>query len=166
MKKILILYATRTGSTAEIAAGIAEMLHGAGASVDVLPIESAHDVKDYDAVVVGSAIRMGQWLPEAIEFVKANCETLRHIPTAYFLVSGLLHEDTLEMRQKVLAFLNPVRAIVEPVSVGMLAGKMDYSKLSWPDRFIAKAVTPEGDWRNWDAIRGWAQELQTSLVHP
>ena len=39
---------------------------------------------------------MGHWLPEAVEFVKANRETLSHIPTAYFLVSGLLRVETLE----------------------------------------------------------------------
>jgi menaquinone-dependent protoporphyrinogen oxidase len=166
MKKILVTYATRAGSTAEVATGIAEVLRAAGTIVDTQPIKAVRDVNGYDAVVVGSAIRMGQWLPEAVEFVKAHCETLSHIPTAYFLVSGLLHEDTPEMRQKVLAFLNPVHAILEPVSIGMFAGKMDYSKLSWLDRLMAKAVgTPEGDWRNWEAIREWTQELETGLIH-
>jgi len=47
----------------------------------------------------------------------------------------------------------------------MFAGKMDYSKLSWLDRTIAKAVkSVEGTGANWDAIRGWAQGLQTTLV--
>ena len=166
MKKILVTYATRAGSTAEVAAGIAEVLRAAGTIVDTQPIRAVRDMNGYDAVIVGSAIRMGQWLPEAVEFVKAHCGTLSQIPTAYFLVSGLLHEDTPEMRQKVLAFLNPVHAILEPVSIGMFAGKMDSSKLSWLDRLMAKAVgTPEGDWRNWEAIREWTQELETGLVH-
>ncbi len=121
---------------------------------------------DYDAVVVGSAIRMGHWLPEAVAFVKANRGILSYIPTAYFVVSAFLREDTPEMRQKVEAYLDPVCAILEPMSIGLFAGQIDYHKLSWLDRTITKAVgMPEGNWRDWAAIRAWARELQPSLVH-
>jgi menaquinone-dependent protoporphyrinogen oxidase len=164
MNKILVTYATRAGSTAEVAASIAEVLSEAGATVDVKPVPAVHEVKGYDAVVVGSAIRMGRWLPEAVEFVKANRETLSHIPTSYFLVSGFLREDTPEMRRKVLAYLDPVRTMLDPTSIGLFAGKIDYSKMDWVDRSIAEAVSSsEEDWRNWEAIRAWAHELQTSL---
>jgi len=64
----------------------------------------------------------------AIAFVRAHREPLSHIPTAYFLVSGLLRDDTPEMRAKLLAFLDPVRAILEPSSIGLFAGKIDFSK--------------------------------------
>jgi menaquinone-dependent protoporphyrinogen oxidase len=166
MNKILVTYATRAGSTFEVAARVAEVLRTAGATVDVKPVPAVHEVKGYDAVIVGSAIRMGRWLPEAEAFVKANCETLSHIPTAYFLVSGLLRNDTPEMRHKVLAYLDPVRKILEPISIGLFAGKMDYSKMDWHDRSIAEAVSSsEGDWRSWETIRGWAQELQPILAY-
>jgi len=166
MHKILVTYATRAGSTFEVAEQVAEGLRAAGATVDVKPVPAVHEVKGYDAVIVGSAIRMGHWLPEAVAFVQAHRETLSHIPTAYFLVSGLLRDDTPGMRRKVLAFLDPVRTILEPTSIGLFAGKMDYSKMDWLDRSIAEAVSSsEGDWRNWEAIRGWAQDLQTNLIH-
>ncbi len=108
---------------------------------------------------------MGHWLPEVVTFVKANRDTLSHIPTAYFLVSGLLREDTPEMRKTVLAYLDPVRVILEPTSIGLFAGKIDYSKLSWLDRIIAKKVMSEGDGRNWDAIQSWARELLATALH-
>jgi len=166
MHKILVTYATRAGSTFEVAEQVAEVLRAAGATVDVKPVPAVHEVKGYDAVVIGSAIRMGHWLPEAVAFVKTYREPLSHIPTAYFLVSGLLRDDTPGMRRKVLAFLDPVRTILEPTSIGLFAGKMDYSKMDWLDRSIAEAVSSsEGDWRNWEAIRGWAQDLQTNLIH-
>jgi len=161
-----VTYATRAGSTFEVAEQVAEVLRAAGATVDVKPVPAVHEVKGYDAVIVGSAIRMGHWLPEAVAFVQAHRETLSHIPTAYFLVSGLLRDDTPGMRRKVLAFLDPVRTILEPTSIGLFAGKMDYSKMDSLDRSIAEAVSSsEGDWRNWEAIRGWAHDLQTRLVH-
>ncbi len=160
MKKILVTYATRAGSTIQIAETIAQTLGGTGSAVDMRPIKSVTDLKGYDAVVIGSAIRMGQWLPEAVQFVKTNQSTLANVPTAYFLVSGFLKNDTPEMRKTVEAYLDPVRKILEPKSIGMFAGKMDYGKLSFLDRTIAKVMkAEEGDWRNWDAVRGWAHDL-------
>ncbi len=143
MNKILVTYATRAGSTFEVAVLVAEVLRTAGATVE----------------------RMGQWLPEAVEFVKANRETLSHLTTAYFLVSGFLREDTPEMRQRALAYLDPVRKVLEPASIGLFAGKMDYSTMDWIDRSIAEAVSSaQGDWRNWEAIHNWAHDLSHLIV--
>jgi len=165
MTKILVTYATRAGSTAEVAALVAEVLHVAGATVDVKYVTAVHELKGYDAVVIGSAIRMGQWLPEAVEFVKANRETLIQIPIAYFLVSGSLREDSPEMRQRVLAYLDPVRKILEPTSIGLFAGKMDYSKINWFDRSIAEAISSsEGGWLDREAVRRWAHDLLPALL--
>jgi len=165
MNKILVTYATRAGSTFEVAALVAEVLRTTGATVDVTYVRAVRELKDYDAVVIGSAIRMGQWLPEAVEFVEANCETLSHIPTAYFVVSGFLREDSPKMRQRALAYLDPVRTMLEPISIGLFAGKMDYSKMNWFDRSIAEAVSSSaGDWRDWQAIRSWAQDLSRLLA--
>jgi menaquinone-dependent protoporphyrinogen oxidase len=166
MNKILVTFATRAGSTYEVAARVAEVLRAAGTTVDVKPVTAVHELKGYEAIVVGSAIRMGHWLPEAVEFVKTHRETLSGIPTAYFLVSGLLRNDTPETRRKVLAFLDPVRALLEPVSIGLFAGKLDYSTMDGLDRSIAEAVSSaEGDWRNWEAIDEWAHNLQLVLAH-
>jgi menaquinone-dependent protoporphyrinogen oxidase len=166
MKKILVTFATRAGSTYEIATRVAEVLREAGATVEVKPVTAVHELQGYQAVVVGSAIRMGRWLPEAVEFIKANRETLSHIPTAYFVVSGLLRTETAEMRRQVLAFLDPVRALLEPVRIGLFAGKLDYRTIDGFDRSIAEAVSSaEGDWRNWEAIDAWARDLLPVLAH-
>ncbi len=165
MNKILVTYATKAGSTVQVAETIAQTLSATGVTVDLRPIKNLKDAAGYEAVVIGSAIRMGQWLPEAVQFVKSNQVALARIPTAYFLVSGMLKEDTPEMRKTVGAFLDPVRKILEPKSIGLFAGKMDYSKLSFLDRTIAQMIkSTEGDWRNWEAIRGWAQSLPPILI--
>jgi menaquinone-dependent protoporphyrinogen oxidase len=157
--KILVAYASKAGSTGEVAQAIGETLSARGAGVDVLQIKHVTDVTVYKAVVIGSAIRMGQWLPEAVNFVKTHQVELRQRPTAFFLVSGTLKDNTPERIQKVGAALDPVRALLEPVSSGMFAGKIDYGKLSFLDRTIARAVgSVEGDWRDWDAIRAWAAQ--------
>ena len=63
--RILVTYATRAGSTAEVAAACAETLAARGYAVDVKPVKEKTQLTGYSAVVLGSAIRMGDWLPEA-----------------------------------------------------------------------------------------------------
>jgi menaquinone-dependent protoporphyrinogen oxidase len=157
--KVLVAYATRAGSTAEVAQAIGEVLRGRGDAVDVAPVKEVRDLSPYRAVIAGSAIRMGSWLPEAVEFVTKNQAGLSKVPTAFFVVSGFMKDDTTEMRAKVSAFLDPVRAMVKPDKEGLFAGKMDYSKITFLDRLIAKMVkSVEGDWRNWVQIRAWAAD--------
>jgi menaquinone-dependent protoporphyrinogen oxidase len=157
--KVLVIYATRAGSTAEVAQAIGEVLRSKGENVDVAPVKEVKDLSPYRAVIVGSAIRMGSWLPEAVDFVTKNQAALNKMPTAFFVVSGYLRENTPEVRAKVSAFLDPVRAIMKPGKEGLFAGKMDYSKISFLDRTIAKMVkSVEGDWRKWDEIRTWAAD--------
>lgn len=161
MKKILVAYATRAGSTIDVAMTIASALRHENTIVDVENVKDFKGVIDYDVVVVGSAIRMGHWLPEAIEFVQNNKGTLSQIPTAYFLVSGSLSKDTPEALSTVLSYIDPVCAIIEPVSIGLFAGKIDYQRLPWIDRTIARMTgAVESDGRNWEMIRQWAEDLQ------
>jgi menaquinone-dependent protoporphyrinogen oxidase len=163
--KILVAYASKCGSTAEIAQVVGQALCDAGAAVDVRPIKEVAGLQPYRAAVVGSAIRVGQWLPEAKQFVETHQEELHGMPAGYFFSCMTLYEDTEENRQTVAAYLEPIRAMVEPVAEGRFAGAMDYSKLSMVTRLMMKAMSvPEGDYRDWDAIRAWGTELYTSLT--
>lgn len=163
--RILVTYASRAGSTGTVAEAIGQTLCGTGAIVDVRPIKNVTDLTGYDAVVVGSAIRMGQWLPEAVQFVKTHQAVLQQISTAYFTVCLTLKDDTEENRRVVAAYTDPVRAIHQPDQEAFFAGQMDYSRLSLLDSWMARWVkAPEGDWRNWEAIRGWAKNLSPVLL--
>ena len=163
--KILVAYASRAGSTGGVAEAIGQVLCNGGVAVDVRLAKEVTDVSPYRAVVVGSAIRMGQWLPEAIKFVEMHRDALSQVPVAYFAVCMTLAEDTEENRRMVAAYLDPVREIVQPVDVGLFAGAMDYGKLSFIFRLVIKAMkVPEGDFRNWDAIRDWAANVRPRLL--
>jgi menaquinone-dependent protoporphyrinogen oxidase len=136
--------------------------------VDVRLAKEVTDLSPYRAVVVGSGIRVGKWLPEAVQFVERHQEALRRMPVAYFLVCLTLKDDTEENRRTVAAYLDPVREQVpqgQPVDVGLFAGVMDYSKLSFMLRLMMKAMgSPEGDFRDWEAIRAWASQVRARLV--
>ena len=158
--KILVAYASRAGSSGEVAEAIGEVLCGGGAAVDVRLAKDVTDVSPYRAVVVGSAIYMGRWMSEAVKFVETHRDALSRVPVAYFTVCLTMKDDTEENRRTVAAYLDPVREVVQPLDVGLFAGRLDYSKLPFLYRLIIKAMKqPEGDYRNWEAIRAWAGEL-------
>ncbi len=162
-QRFLVTYASKAGSTGEVAKAIAQVLAGRGAAVDVTPVEAVSNIQDYQAVIIGSAIRMGSWLRAATRFVETHQPDLSRIPTAYFSCGLGLREENEKNRAEALATMDPVRGMVKPVAMGAFAGKMDYSKLSFLDRMIIKAVGgSEGDFRPWEAIRAWAGSLQLS----
>jgi len=163
--KILVAYASKCGSTGQVAEAIGRTLANNGATVDVRHINNVSDLSAYRAVVLGSAIRQAKWLPEAVKFVEAHQPELSRVPTAYFTVCMTLSEDTEESRRKAAAFLEPVRQILEPVEEGFFAGKMDYGQLGLVERLMIERVMqiPQGDFRNWTAIQTWAQALPARL---
>jgi menaquinone-dependent protoporphyrinogen oxidase len=160
--RVLIAYASRCGSTAGVADTVGQVLGGTGASVDVRLVADVSDLGRYQAVVVGSAIRMGKWLPEAADFVKKRQDELSRMPCAYFVACLTMKDDTPENRTKVMAYLDPVRresAKAQPVSIGLFPGAIDFSKLSFGPKTVLKMMgTPEGDYRDWPAVKAWAAD--------
>ena len=157
---ILVAYASRAGSTIEVAQSVAKELAARGYSVDVRPVKQVSSLKGYSAVVLGSAIRMGGWLPEAVKFVEANRADLAELPTAFFALHLMNTADDETSRKARLAYLDPVRKLVTPQSEAFFAGVGDRSKVSFIDGLISKLVkSSEGDFRNWDAIRAWSQTI-------
>lgn len=159
--RILVTYATRAGSTAEIAQAIAETLAARGYAVDVKPMKEKPALEGYSAVVLGSAIRMGAWLPEAVAYVKANEAALNAMPVALFTVHMLNTGDDKASRAARAAYLNAVRPLLKDAEAVYFEGKMDFSRLSLLDRAIAKMVKAvEADNRDWEEIRQWANAVE------
>ncbi|MBI5953031.1 MAG: hypothetical protein HY865_15340 [Chloroflexi bacterium] len=73
----LVTYASNTGWTVGVAEAIGKTLAENGAKVDVLPMRAVKDLSPYDAVVAGSAVNGGAWLPEAVQFVRAHQAELK-----------------------------------------------------------------------------------------
>jgi menaquinone-dependent protoporphyrinogen oxidase len=160
--RILIAYATRAGSTAEVAAAIGENLSQRGYRVAVKPIKEKPGLEGYRAAILGSAIRMGNWLPEAVDFIEANQQALRQMPVALFTVHMLNSGDDDASRANRLAYLAKVRPLLNQPEEVYFDGKMDFSCLSLADRLISKMVKAvEADKRDWEKIRSWVPEILT-----
>lgn len=162
--KILVAYATAAGSTGEVAEAVGKALSDGGAAVDVRQAKEVADVSGYRAVVLGTGIRAGQVYQEAATFVETHQQALSQVPVAYFVVCSTMEEDTEESRATASGYLDQLREkapAVEAVDKGLFAGAVNLKKLPLPLRLILKAMKKsEGDWRDWEAIRAWATNLQ------
>jgi menaquinone-dependent protoporphyrinogen oxidase len=170
VSKILVGYASKAGSTGAVAQAIGQVLSAKGTTVDVLQIKHVTDLSGYQAFVLGSAIQGGRWLPEAMQFMQTHQATLAQKPFAAFLVCMTLAMPGADKyREHVATWLEPVRTLVKPVSEGLFAGVLDIRKIpSFGDRLkfrlsVAFGVWSEGDHRDWNAIRAWANELPFTL---
>ena len=162
-QRILVAYASGLGSTIEIANQIGKTLSEGGIAVDVKPIGNGLSTDGYQAAIIGSAVRHGAWLPEAVDFVRNHRQALNEIPVALFCVhiSNLGNDDN--SRRNRLGYLDEIRTLLNPVDEAFFAGKFDRrgATLLLPG-WLARLV-PTLDFRKWNKIRAWAEGVLPHL---
>jgi menaquinone-dependent protoporphyrinogen oxidase len=160
--KVLVCAASKYGATSEIAQAVGDVLAERGCEVTVLPPEKADAVEEFDAVVLGSAVYMGQWMKPARELAERSAAALAARPVWLFS-SGPVGEPAkpADNPVDVTKILQATKARDHQVFTGKLARK----HLSFPDRAMASAVrAAEGDFRNWAQIRDWATGIADTLL--
>jgi menaquinone-dependent protoporphyrinogen oxidase len=166
-KKVLIAYASKYGATTEIAQKIAEDLKTATVEVDVLPANKIKDIAPYQMIIIGTALYMGQWRKEAVQFMKSQQGTLVKQPV-YIFTSGPTGEgDPTELLQGriIPESLKSILAVIQPKEVTVFGGKADTERMNGFDKWIMKKVKAgSGDFRNWQAISAWTTKISASLA--
>jgi menaquinone-dependent protoporphyrinogen oxidase len=163
---VLVAYATRYGSTQEVAESIAATLRQSGLEVDVQPAREVKALVEYSAVVLGAPLMMFHWHKDALSFLSRHREALTERPLAIFAL-GPVHDphdekewqgsrDQLDKELAKLPWL-------KPAAVEILGGKFDPAKLRFPLNVFA-GKEPASDARDWTAIRAWATSLKPILA--
>ena len=158
--KILVAYATRYESTAAVAKRIGETFRASGADVDVREAHEVESLDGIDAVVLGTPVYHGKPLVGATAFAKRLTCELSEMPTAFFIVGlGLAHPNEKFIR-KVVKATKDIITTLHPRDVGLFGGALDYANVGRFMRWMMKLMKiREGDFRNWDVIARWADDV-------
>lgn len=161
--RVMVACASKHGSTEGIAEAIAERLQQLGHEAVAVRVADVTDLNGVQAVVLGSAVYAGSWMKEATEFAEAYAATLSDMPLWLFSSGPLGTEVQDEEEQpRQLAKLTET---LRPMGHRMFFGAIDRSTLGFGERMMMKAVkAPEGDFRDWSAIGGWADEIARELA--
>jgi menaquinone-dependent protoporphyrinogen oxidase len=138
--RALLVYASRHGSTREIADAVAAELGSAFAEVDVREAKAAPPPAGYDAVVVGGPMIMG-WHRHAERWVKKHREQLAGVPFALFVTAAALTEDGMTAFQGV-PVAKDTWLVKQPHNADKLTRKERYALPSHYLGDIAKACAP------------------------
>jgi menaquinone-dependent protoporphyrinogen oxidase len=159
---ILVVHASKMGSTAEIAEVIGEVLAGAGHRVRVLPARAAGELGPYGVVVLGSAVYLSRWRRPAVRFLRRHADELAGRDVWLFQSGPCGPQDSVRQlpapgNVRRLAARIGARA---PVTFG---GKLDPATARGPlARWVSRGALA-GDWRDWDRIRVWAAGMANEL---
>jgi len=165
-KQVLVTYGTKYGATAEIAERIGQVLREAGLDADVQPAARVGDLDPYSAVVLGSAVYIGQWRKEAANFLKANEAVLAKKPVWLFSSGPTGEGDPVESVQgwRFPGKLQPIADRIQPRDIAIFHGAADEDKMGRIDKWLLKNVkAPIGDYRDWEAIAAWATAIAEEL---
>lgn len=158
---VLVTYATRYGSTEEVAQAVAETLRQNGVAVETKPIRSVNSLERYGAVVLGAPLYMSFLHKDARRFLSAHRSVLAKMPVALFVLGPVEKDekDWTGARTQLKKELAKFPWFI-PVSQQILGGKFDPAKLGFPfSLFPPLRRLPAGDVRDWTAIHTWARDL-------
>ena len=160
--KVLVVAASRHGSTAEIARAIGVRLRTRGHDVDVLEPTEVSSPDGYDAVIIGSAVYAGNWLKDAREFVETNVDALSG-ERVWLFSSGPL--DDTDSKAIPADKVDRLTSATGSLGHHVFAGRLDRSELNRAERLITKIVhAPDGDFRDWDDVARWADQIADALA--
>jgi len=164
--RVVVTAATRHGATREIADAIAASLARRGIDAESRPLEELRDdLGGYDAIVLGSAVYMGRWLKPASRFARANVATLAAMPVWLFSSGPLGPSDRRLPEGEPIDVCELVK-LTGAHAHRVFAGRLERRRLRFAERAAAKAVhAPEGDYRDWEQIDGFADEIADELSH-
>ena len=165
-RNILIAYASKYGATQEIAKKMGEVLRQAGLQTDVLPVDGIRSLAPYQAVILGSAVYIGKWPKEAVEFLKNNEKNLAARPVWLFSSGPTGDGDPVELLEgwRLPATLEPIAERIQPRDIAVFHGFINPDRISLIEKLAVKGKKkPIGDFRDWKAIVAWTATVVDAL---
>jgi menaquinone-dependent protoporphyrinogen oxidase len=158
---VLVAYASKHGTTREVAESIAGMLRDSGGlTVEIEEAGCVHDISGYDAIVVGGGLYMGKWHADARHLLKRHRHELAEKRLAVFgMGPDSLEESKVAESRKQLDRALAVTPELEPIAVTIFGGALTPETWRFPFNRL-----PAFDARDWGAVRGWAEEVAAKIT--
>jgi len=163
--KILVAFATKYGSTQEVAEAIASTLTEGGSVADLRPAKDVKGLEDYGGVVLGAPLYMFRWHKDAVRFLRRHRSALEERPTAVFALGPFndVEKDWSDVRAQLDKQLAKFPWF-SPRAVKIVGGKFDPANLGGSWKLLpALKNLPASDIRDWEDIRSWAAGLPVDL---
>jgi menaquinone-dependent protoporphyrinogen oxidase len=159
---VLVGYATRTGSTREVAEAVAAVLRERGLQVDLRPLRDVRTIEGYRSVVLGAPLYFGRLLGDARRTLSQHQKALATLPVALFALGAATTKPEEQQGAQASFDLELARfPWLHPVATACFGGRWDPELLRFPFSLLKRALRsqPTSDARDWDAIRAWAEGL-------
>lgn len=157
--RVLVAYATKLGSTGEIAETIAQLLRDGGHRALALHARDVGSLDDWDAVILGSAVYAAHWQKDARRFIERFREDLTARPLWLFS-GGPLDRRLARADQPITPYAAEITA-----GLGARAHRTFGGRLA-PDAAVDPQVLQThriGDFRDWQAIVEYAYRIGREL---
>lgn len=156
---ILVTFASRHGNTRAIAEAIAAELETCGHRTVFSDVSRVTSLDGYDAIIVGSGLYFGHWLPQVPAFLDRFRPQLATLPVWLFC-SGPLGRQPAATPDEVTSH----RAGMRLMGHRCFPGNLDPASLGTRERFATRMVGgPVSDFRDWDAVHDWTRRIAASL---
>jgi menaquinone-dependent protoporphyrinogen oxidase len=172
--RVLVVYASRYGSTEGIAERIADVINRSGNQAAAVPAGKAGVLDGYDAYVVGSALYEGSWLRAGRAFVKSHAAALNAKPVWLFSSGPIGTKKFDEKGHDVREAATPkdlaeLADLVHPRGHRVFFGAFHAAGLNLFDRMICslpalKGLMTDGDFRDWADIEAWTVGILKALT--
>ena len=161
---VLVAYASKHESTAEIAERIATAMRSAGCDAEARPAGEVDDLSGYAAVVLGSAVYAKRWQRDARAFARRHAAALRGLPVWLFSSGpfGAVEEHptapTPPVAERLVARLGAREHV-------MFGGRVPTDPGNFVERAMLRNTPPERrDARDWPAIEEWAHGVASQVA--
>lgn len=163
--KTLVAYASKHGATREIAEKLSQHLSNNGIQNSLIPVEEVESLSQYENIILGSAVYIGQWQKKAVKFLKGNQEILASKNVWLFSTGPTGEGDPVELMKgwKFPEGLKSIADKIKPKDIAVFHGALDESKLNTLEKMTIKMVkAPMGDFRDWKMLEDWANKIISS----
>ena len=170
MPETLIIYSTTDGHTKKICDFIKS--NSIKNNFDIFSIDKINELNlnNYDLIVLGASIRYGKHSRELYKFVDLNKDVLNQKQSVFFSVNVVARKP-----EKSMPDTNPyIKKFLKiskwrPKKIGVFAGKVDYPKYDFWDKYIIKFImfitkgpidtSQSYDFTDWSKVDNFAKEL-------